>query len=125
PQFVRDLFQFRLPLPGRKCLLVEVLKNAAIPQGATRNPKTLFVTAQRDRVCRVGLELDRIRAGILSGAKNPDRLIKVLLMIRRQLSHNVNWLAASDLPACEFEELRKLGFEQNSLPCWVSQLQLG
>ena len=113
PQFVRDLFQFRLPLPGRKCLLVEVVKSAAIPQRAARNPKTFSVAAQRDRVGRVGLELKRIRASVLGGSKNPDRLIKVLAMIRRQLGHNVNWTIASDLPVCELEGPRTLCFEQN------------
>ena len=57
------------------------MEGTAIPQRAARNPKTLLVTAQRDRVGRVGLELYRIRARVLGGAKNPHRLIEVLIVI--------------------------------------------
>lgn len=124
-KFVRNLLQFRLPFPRRKRLLVEVVKSAAIPQRASRNPKTLFVTAQRDRVGCVGLELDRIGAGVLGSAKNPYRLIEVLIVIGGEFSNDTNWLAASYLPASELERLRKLCFGQNSLPCWVFQLQPG
>jgi len=66
------------------------VKSAAIPQRAARNPKTFFVAAQRDRVCRVGLELNRIRASVFGSMNKADRLIKVLAMIRRQLGDNVN-----------------------------------
>ncbi len=39
-EFVRDVFQLRLPFPGRKRLLVEVVEGLAIPQRAPGNPKT-------------------------------------------------------------------------------------
>ena len=92
------------------------MKNAPIPQRAARNPKTFFVTAQRDRIGRVGLEFDRIRAGFLGGAKNPDRLIEILIVIGGKLGNDVNGTAVSDLAACEFEGRRRLCFEQNLLP---------
>jgi hypothetical protein len=101
------------------------VKNAPVPQRAARNPKTLFVTAQRDRVGRVGLELDRIRAGVLGGAKNPDRLIEVLIVVGGEFGNEINGLATSDLPASEFERRREFCFGQNSLPGWVVQLQPG
>jgi hypothetical protein len=54
---------------------------------------------------------------------NADCLIEILIMIGGKFGHNVSWVAVSDLPACELERPRKLCFEQNSLPGWVSQLQ--
>src|SRR5260370_900684 len=90
PQSVRNLFQFRLPLPGSKCLLVEVVKNAAIPQRAARNQETLLITAQRDRVRGVGLELARIRAGVLGGFDDAYCLGEILAVIGGHLRNAID-----------------------------------
>jgi hypothetical protein len=46
-------------------------------------------------------------------------------VIGGKFSHDVDCAAVSDLSAGELEGPRKLCLEQNSLPGWVSQLQLG
>jgi hypothetical protein len=101
------------------------VEGTAIPQCTARNPKTFFVTAQRDRVGRVGLKLGRIGARVLGGAKNPDRLIEVLIVVGGKFGNEINGLAASDLAVSEFERRRELCFGQNSLPGWVVHLQPG
>src|SRR5271156_2291596 len=100
-----NLFQFRLPLPGCECLLVEIVKHAAIPQGAALNSEIFLVAADRDCVCRVGLQLDRIRTGVFGGMDNPNRLIEVLIVISRKLGDAIDGTSAADATAFDFDEV--------------------
>ena len=93
----------RLPLPRHVRLLVEVVQGRAFPQRAGARAERLRVARDRDRVGRVGLELDGVGARLVRGMDELDRDILVLAMVGRQLGDDVDGMAGPDRPASDAE----------------------
>src|SRR5277367_3306330 len=92
------------------------MKAAAIPQRAAANLKTRFFAAHRDRVGRVSLELDRIRASVLGGMENPDRLIEILIVIGGKLGNDIGWAIGPNGLATNLDSIIRRCRFHHSLP---------
>src|ERR1039457_717994 len=97
-QFVRNFLELRLPFPGHKCFLIEVVESAPIPKCATGDAKTFPVTPQRDRVGRIRLQFHGIGASAFGGLDNADSLVEVLVMVRGELGDHIDRSASTDRP---------------------------
>src|ERR1700722_9576476 len=98
-----NLSQFRLPLPRCECLLVEIVKDAAIPQGAALDSEIFLVAADGDCVRSVGLQLDGVRTGVFGGMDNANGLIEVLILISGKLGDAIDGTSAADATAFDFD----------------------
>src|SRR5512146_1646101 len=90
------LLQFAMPLPRCECLGVKVVQSSAIPNRAAANLERRAIAADGDGIRGVGLELDGVRAGFFRGVDQPDGLLQILIVVCRQLRHDVQGMAGTD-----------------------------
>src|ERR1700689_3805114 len=69
------------------------------------NAKLGAAARNRHRIGRVSLQLDRFGTGILGGANDLYRLVKILMMIRRNLGNHIDRIARSDRSLPDFNLL--------------------
>ena len=79
--FFRYFFKFWLPLPGGVRCFIQLMQCHAIPQSPLCDLKPGLVTVNGDRICCIGLNLHRIRAGILCCLHNGNSPFKIHVMI--------------------------------------------
>jgi hypothetical protein len=80
-QVAGGCFELGLPVPGSIGLAVQVVEGAAGPNGASADAKVLAVRVDGQGVGLVGLELDGIGTGVVSGAQDLERLIEILVVV--------------------------------------------
>ena len=61
----RELFELRLPLPGRERLAVKIVEETVIPQSTAPDPEVVFIRAYGDRVGSICLKLHGVRSNSL------------------------------------------------------------
>jgi len=66
------------------------------------DPEEPIVTINRQRVGRIGLQLDGVGAGSFRRLEDPDRLLKVLPMVGGHFRNNISGLAWTNPPAIDF-----------------------
>ena len=65
--FLRLIEDSLMPLPGGVCLLIQLIQRHAIPHRAGFHLEIFCIAVQRNRICRIRLDLYRIRSGSFCG----------------------------------------------------------
>src|SRR5271170_498606 len=79
------------------------MERVAIPDRPTTNLEVLTVTADRNRVWRIGLYFYGISSGFLARLNEANRLVEVLIVIGGKLGDHVYRLIRSDFAVANCE----------------------
>src|SRR5271154_7015231 len=82
---------------------IEFIKGAAIPERTSANLEVFTIAADGDRVRRVGLHFYSVSSRFFAGLNQPDRVLKILVVIGGKLGDDIGRLARPDfsLSNCE------------------------
>jgi hypothetical protein len=93
----RALHDGFVPVPGRVCLLVQLVELAAGPQAlVVFDDEAAGAHVERHRVGGVGLQLDRVGAGGRGGVDDGECALKRLVVVARHLGTEVGALVRPD-----------------------------
>ncbi len=90
--------QMRVPIPWRMRLTIQIIERATVPQ-ATLDAELRSIVVDGDRVGGVGLDLDRVGAGLLRRVDDGQGALKLPQMVGGHLRDDVRRLAGADLAA--------------------------
>ena len=95
PKLLRFLLQPRLPVPWRIRLLIQAVQRLPVPERSARNAEIRLIALYGDRIRRVGLELQCIRAGLCRRMHDLHGSVKILQVVGGHLRHNIGLLSRS------------------------------
>jgi len=82
-------------------VVVELVESSTVPETAgVLDGEARRIGVERDRVGGVGLQLDRVCAGIRSGVDDLQRTLERVVVVPAHLGDDEGWMARADGTTC-------------------------
>jgi hypothetical protein len=93
-----------------------------MPESAFSNLEIFIMAVDGDCIGGICLQLYRIRTSILGGVQQADRLLKVLIMIGRQLCYDIGRLFRSDSSSRNMDVRYKINLPLSHLNIFLTHI---